>query len=213
MIGRCGLVAWACALALPATAGAAASVSTPQGCYQARQSVDFAGSGFRARARFTATVDGRQVATGRASPFGDVSGSFPAPAPTRAGPGERAFTLRVGDGVRSAAAGFRATRFGAGFSPTSGDPATLLVRFFAYAFGPGQTVYLHYLRPDLRLQGTVVLGVARGPCGTLVSARRRLFPSRPRTGNWRLQFDTARDYSRLARPRVRLVVPVLRAAR
>jgi hypothetical protein len=211
--GRRLLVACGCALAAPAPAAAAppASVSTPEACYSSRKPVDFAGAGFRARARFVATVAGRRVASGSATQFGDVSGSFRAPVPTRAGPGERTFTLRVSDGVRAATTRFRATVFGAGFSPTTGDPATLRVRFFAYDFGPDRTVFLHYLRPDLTLRTTVTLGVTRGPCGTLASARLRIFPFYARPGNWRLQLDTSRAYARLARPRVRLVVPVLRA--
>ena len=201
------------AAAPTAAAAAAASVSTPESCYSPRDPVDFTGAGFRTGARLAATISGRQVASGRATPFGDVSGNFRAPAPTPAGPGERTFTLRVSDGQRVGTTGFRSTVFGAGFSPSSGDPATLRVRFFAYDFGPGVTVYLHYLRPDLTLGATVTLGRTRGACGTLVSARRRLFPFPARPGNWRLQFDTSRVYRRLARPRVRLVVPILRARR
>jgi hypothetical protein len=212
MSRRWVLAACGCVLAAPPPAGAAsaASVSTPEACYSSRKPVDFAGSGFRARAHFVATVGGRQVTSGSATRFGDVSGSFQAPVPTRAGPGERVFTLRVSDGVRAATTRFRAAVFGAGFSPTTGDPATLRVRFFAYDFGTGRTVYLHYLRPDLTLRTTIALGVTRGPCGTLASARLRIFPFYARPGNWRLQLDTSRVYARLARPRVRLVVPVLR---
>jgi hypothetical protein len=196
-------------LAAPAPAAPPASVATPEACYSSRKPVDFAGSGFRSGARFTATVAGRRVASGRATRTGDVAGSFRAPVPTRAGPGERTFTLQVSDGVRTASTRFRSTVFGAGFSPTTGDPATLRVRFFVYDFGAGRTVYLHYVRPDLRHYLTVKLGLTRGPCGTLSTAPRRIFPFRARPGSWRLQFDTARDYQRLARPRVRLVVPVL----
>jgi len=210
LAGGLALCAWPTA---SAAAAAPASVSTPESCYSSRDQVDFAGAGFRSGARFLATISGRQVASGRATPFGDVSGSFRAPIPTRVGPGERTFTLRVSDGQRAATTNFRSTVFGAGFSPSSGDPATLRVRFFAYDFGPGVTVYLHYLRPDLTLRATVTLGRTRGPCGTLVSARRRIFPFTARPGNWRLQFDTSRVYQRLARPRVRLVVPILRARR
>ena len=61
------------------------------------------------------------------------------------------------------------------------------MRFFAYDFGAGRTIYLHYLRPDLRLQLTVRLGPTRGPCGTLISSLRRIFPFRTRPGSWRLQ--------------------------
>jgi hypothetical protein len=64
--------------------------------------------------------------------------------------------------------------------------------------------------PGLRLRLTILLGRTQGPCGSLVTARRRIFPFRARPGNWRLQFDTAQVYRRFARPRVRLIVPILR---
>lgn len=198
------------ALALPPGAGAA-TVSTAEPCYSSRESVDFAGSGFRAGHDFTATIAGRRVASGQATQSGDVAGTFRAPIPSGAGPGERTFTLSLGDGVRQASTRFRSTVFGAAFRPATGDPTTLRVRFFAYDFGAAQTIYLHYLGPDLRLRRTVTLGPTRGACGTLVSARRRIFPFRTRPGNWHLQFDTDPRYRRLARPRVRLLVPILAA--
>ena len=197
-------------LAAPAAAPAA-SVSTAEPCYSSQESVDFAGGGFRAGRDFTVTVAGRQLAGGQVTQFGDVAGTFRAPVPAGAGPGERAFTLSVSDGAREATTRFRSTIFGAVFRPSTGDPTTLRVRFFAYDFGAARTVYLHYLGPDLRLRRTVTLGPTRGPCGTLVSSRRRIFPFRTRPGNWRLQFDTDPRYRRKARPRVRLVVPILRA--
>jgi len=194
-----------------ATGATTASVSTPEPCYSSRKPVDFAGAGFRPRRAFTATVGGRTLDSGTVTRFGDVSGSFLAPVPSSAGPGERTFTLLVSDGQREASTRFRSTIFGAGFRPIRGDPATLRVRFFAYDFGVGRTIYLHYLAPDLRLRLTVRLGDTQRPCGSLVTARRPIFPFRARAGNWRLQFDTAQAYRRFARPRVRLVVPILRA--
>jgi hypothetical protein len=194
-----------------APAATPATVSTADPCYSSRELVDFAGSGFRAGREFAVTVAGKRVASGRVTRFGDLAGTFHAPVPASAGPGERAFTLSVSDGARQATTRFRSTIFGAGFRPSEGDPATLRVRFFAYDFGVAQTIYLHYLAPDLRLRRTVSLGPTRGPCGSLVSARRRIFPFRTHPGRWRLQFDTSQRYRRRARPRVRLIVPILRA--
>jgi hypothetical protein len=200
------------ALAAPAGARAAATVSTAEPCYSSRELVDFAGSGFRAGRAFTVTVAGRRVATGHVTGFGDLSGTFKAPVPASAGPGERTFALTVSDGARRATTRFRSTIFGAGFRPSDGDPATLRVRFFAYDFGAAQTIYLHYLDPALRLRRTVNLGPTRGPCGSLVSSLRRIFPFRTHPGRWRLQFDTRPAYRRTSRPRVRLIVPILRVS-
>jgi hypothetical protein len=209
------VVALAGVLALAGTADApaasTATVSTAEPCYSSRELVDFAGSGFRAGRKFAVTIAGKSVASGHVTSFGDLSGTFRAPIPSSAGPGERSFTLSVSDGTRHASTRFRSTIFGAGFRPSEGDPATLRVRFFAYDFGVAQTIYLHYLGPDLRLRRTVRLGSTRGPCGTLVSSRRRIFPFRTHPGRWRLQFDTSQRYQRRARPRVRLVVPIRRA--
>jgi hypothetical protein len=212
-VRRAAVAGVVAALAGAADAGAAstASVSTAEPCYSSRELVDFAGSGFRAGRSFTVTVAGKPVASGHVTRFGDLSGTFRAPVPASAGPGERAFTLSVTDGAREARTRFRSAIFGAAFRPSDGDPATLRVRFFAYDFGVARTIYLHYLGPDLRLRRTVTLGPTRAPCGTLVSSRRRIFPFRTYPGSWRLQFDTDARYRRYARPRVRLVVPILRA--
>lgn len=212
MTRRSGAVAGGLLAALLAAAPAgAATLSTPESCYSARATVDFVGTDFRAGARYTAHVAGRQLAAGRVSRFGDLSGSFRAPVPARGRPGERAYTLTVTDGVRRASTRFRSTIFGADYRPDRGDPATLRVRFHAFAFGRGRTVYLHYVRPDRRLRRTVRLGRTAGPCGTVSTPLRRLFGFRATPGRWRLQFDTRRAYRPAPRPPyVRLVVPILR---
>jgi hypothetical protein len=205
----------ALALALPAAPAAAApTVTIPERCYQARKVVDFAGVGFRARQRYVAAVSGRVVRRGTVSTVGDLSGSFPAPRPRPSGPGERTFTLRIEtERGQVATARFTSYVFGADYRPTRGDPATLRVRFYVVAFGLARTVYLHYIRPNRRLRQTVWLGRTRGPCGSLVTNLRRIFPFIAQPGDWRLQFDTSRGYdSTPARPFVRLVVPVLRVS-
>ncbi len=203
-------------LAALAAAGPAdaATVSTPERCYSSREPVDYVGTDFRPRARYTAYVAGRRVAAGRVSRFGDLSGDFSAPVPARGRAGERTFLLTVTDGMRRASTRFRSTIFGADFRPDEGDPATLRVRFYAFDFGRGRTVYLHYVTPARRLRLTVRLGRTAGPCGTVSTPRRRLFPFRARSGSWRMQFDTRRRYDPTPpRPYVRLIVPILRTGR
>ena len=199
------------ALLAAAAPAPAAMVSTPEECYSSREPVDYVGTDFRPRQRYTVYVAGREVATGRVSPFGDLSGDFRAPVPARGGPGERTYALTVTDGVRRATTRFRSTIFGADFRPDSGDPATLRVRFYAFDFGRGRTVWLHYVAPNRRHRLTVRLGRTGGPCGTVSTPLRRVFPFRAAPGNWRLQFDARRVYDPTPpRPYVRLVVPILR---
>ncbi|HVE67364.1 MAG TPA: hypothetical protein VNB64_02160 [Solirubrobacteraceae bacterium] len=196
---------------LAAAPAPAAIVSTPESCYSSRELVDFVGTEFRPGRRYTAYVAGREVATGRVSAFGDLSGDFRAPVPARGGPGERTFLLTVTDGVRRASTRFRSTIFGAAFRPAQGDPATLRVRFYAFDFGRGRTVYLHYVAPNRRLRLTVRLGRTGGPCGTVSTPLRRVFPFPAAPGSWRLQFDARRRYDPTPpRPYVRLIVPILR---
>jgi hypothetical protein len=205
-------VATAAALALAAAALAAPAptVTTDQPCYLQGGDVDFAGIGFPARARYRVTLAGRQVAAGTVTQFGAVGDSFRAPA-LATGVGERAFALAVAAGGHSASTQVYISRFSARFQPTTGDPNTLLVRFHLFGFGRARTLYLHYLGRRGRLRTTVKLGATRGACGRLETARRRLFPFRPGTGTWRLQFDSSRRYSRKAVPRIRLAVPIVRS--
>lgn len=210
MIRRAGVAVALLAVAAGASAARAATVSTPERCYSSREPVDYVGTEFRPRAQYRVYVAARQVDMGRVSPFGDLAGDFKAPVPAAGPVGERTFTLTVTDGVRRASTRFRSTKFGADYRPDTGDPATLRVRFFAFDFGQGLTVYLHYIRPNRRLRLTVTLGPTGGPCGTVVSPKRRIFPFRPAPGRWRMQFDTVGRYDPTPkRPFVRLVVPVL----
>jgi hypothetical protein len=208
---RRALPAAVAGLLLAAGPADAATVSTPEACYSSRQPVDYVGTEFRARATYKVYVAGRQVTTGKVSPFGDLSGDFRAPVPARGRPGERTFVLTVTDGVRRATTRFRSTIFGADFRPDQGDPATLRVRFYAFDFGRGRTVWLHYVAPSRRHRMTVRLGRTSGPCGTVSTPLRRVFPFRAAPGSWRLQFDSKPAYDPTPpRPFVRLVVPILR---
>ena len=198
-------------LGVGAQAAGAATVSTPERCYSSREPVDYVGTEFRAGTKYTVFVAGRQIETGRVSRFGDLAGSFNAPAPDSRPAGERTFTLTVTDGQRRASTRFRSTKFGADYRPDRGDPATLRVRFYAFDFGARRTVYLHYVRPNRRPRLTIKLGQTGGPCGTVVSGLRRIFPFPAGPGSWRLQFDTVAKFDATPpRPFVRLVVPVLR---
>jgi hypothetical protein len=200
-----GAALFACALLAPAAQAARVALTSKAGCYHRGDTIAYAGSGFRAGARFRAAFDGKVVDAGRADEKGRVEGAFAAPR-TLASAGERSAYLVVSDGTRRAARGVRLTAVTAGFSP----PRSLRVAFHAYGFGPRRNVYLHYLRPDRRVRATVLLGRTTGPCGRLLTAQRALFPFRVTSGNWRLQFDRVRRYKATARPSVRLVVPVRR---
>lgn len=161
-------------------------------------------AGFTPGAALEVKVDTRILGTVHADAAG--GGGFtwhPPRAPgTRQG-GEAGHTLIVAQGLSVASKRFYSTRFGADFSPSAGDPNRLRTRFTAYGMGARRTLYLHYVPPGSRHSKlNRPLGHLGGACGKLRSAGMRLFPFRPSTGTWKLQFDTRRSYSSRTIPRV-----------
>jgi hypothetical protein len=179
---------------------------TDQRCYVAERPVAVSGGGFDPGAPLRITREGVVVATTAAAADGTFAATIPS-GKLPHGVAERATELTVSDDTTSAEQRFRVTRFGATFAPRVAAPSSF-VRFSAFGFGPGESIYVHYLRPDDGSAAkTVLLGPTRGDCGSIRrTSARRLFPFRPATGTWQLQFDTSRAVNREAVPRV--VVPV-----
>lgn len=191
-------------LAVPATATAAA-VDTDRACYLQTQSttVTVSGTGYAPGQPFVVALDNTALdgGGGAIDALGTMRGAFNPPV-LKATQEQRRFKVSVTAADATAWTTFTLTRFVAGFSPATGDPATMRVRFSVHGFAlasPSPTVYLHYVDPRGRLRKTVRLGRAQGQCGAIDrTAKRRLFPFRsaPRAGKWRLQFDTSRKYHR-----------------
>jgi hypothetical protein len=187
-----------CALWAPGSAGAAA-VELNRACYLEGARVGVTATGFTPRAEVTVRRNGTAIGTATADDIGAVQARFDAPQ-LPAGKRESNPVLELSDGTNRASTRLPITRFHASFSPSTGDPATMLVRFSVDGFGlldAQPDVYLHYIGPDGVLRETVELGRARGVCGHLRAPNlRRLFPFRARPGTWTLQFDTRKAYRR-----------------
>jgi hypothetical protein len=196
--GPAVIAALVCAAAAPAAAGAAA-VELNRACYLEGARVGITATGFAPRSQVTVRRGGTVLGTAAADELGAVQARFDAP---RLPPGRRESSqvIELSDGMTRAFTRLPITRFHAGFSPATGDPATMLVRFSVDGFGlldAQPDVYLHYVAPNGVLRKTVLLGRARGVCGHLrPTSRRRLFPFRARAGTWTLQFDTRKTYRR-----------------
>lgn len=190
---------------VPTASAAVITVDRP--CYadpgQRQDTVRLAGSGFTPAAQYQVTLDGRPLpgGTGTTDGAGNLTGSFVAPE-LAAGSRRHRYTLGVQEGANAPTTTFSVARLEADFTPSSGDPQTLRVRFAVFGFGlSGESrpdVYVHYVRPDTgKVQRTVRLGTAKSACGSITrTARRRLFPFPARRGTWRLQFDTSKGYRR-----------------
>jgi hypothetical protein len=192
------------ALALPASASAA-QIQTDEACYQeptksATGQVAVSGNGFEPNQPYQVTLDGQALpnGTGTADAAGGIAGSFPTPELPGSGP--HAFTLGIVQGAATTTTSFSVTPFLADFSPGSGNPKTLRVRFKIFGFGlldANPVVYLHYVRPNGKLRRTLRLGKAQGVCGQIPrTSKKKLFPFHAQRGRWKLQFDTHKRYHR-----------------
>jgi len=188
----------AAAAALPAAASAA-QIQADRPCYEDDTgTVAVSGNGFEPNQPYQVTLDGKPLpnGTGTTDAAGGIAGSFPTPQL----PGNRvhAYTLGIVQGANVPTTGFSVTPFLADFTPGSGNPKTLRVRFKIFGFGlatANPVVYLHYVRPNGKLKRTIRLGRAHGVCGQIArTARRKLFPFNAEGGTWNLQFDTHKPY-------------------
>lgn len=189
-------------LAFPGASGAA-QLATDRVCYLDQRPVTLSGTGFTPGAPYQVTLDGQPITggTGHVDPAGGVTGTF---VPKLIDQGSRVnqhrYKLVVQQGSNFASSKFTVTKFTADFTPGSGDPEKLRVRFSAYGFGlatPNPDVFVHYVRPNGKLKRTVRLGRAKGTCGYIARTRKRpLFPFKAERGTWNLQFDTNGRYRR-----------------
>jgi hypothetical protein len=193
----------ALALAAP-SAASAASIAVDRGCYanpsQRADTVRLTGAGFTPSAQYQVTLDGQPLpgGTGTTDAAGNLTGSFTSPELDR-GVREHTYRLSVQEGANAPETRFTVAQLMAAFTPATGDPKTLKVRFKLSGFGlSGRTappVYVHYVRPGGKVHKTVKLGTGRGACGSIErTARRRLFPFAARRGTWTLQFDSSSKY-------------------
>jgi hypothetical protein len=183
---------------LPATARAAA-VELNRSCYLQGSRVGLSATGFAPGGTVEVRRGGTLIGSTTADELGTVQARFDAPKLPRHRSEDNP-VVQLSDGTTRASTRLPITRFHASFSPSAGDPATMLVRFSIDGFGlldAQPEVYVHYVSPSGKVRKTVDLGMARGLCGHLRTTNpRRLFPFRARAGTWTLQFDTRRSYRR-----------------
>lgn len=189
------------AAALPAAASAT-QIQTDRGCYlDDSGTVAVTGNGFEPNQPYQVTLDGQPLpkGVGTTDAAGGISGSFPTPQLSRS-TSIHAYRLGIVQGANAPATGFSVTPFNADFTPGSGNPKTLHVRFTIDGFGlmnANPIVYLHYVRPGGKLKRTIRIGKAQGICGQIKrTARKKLFPFKAERGKWKLQFDTHQRYRR-----------------
>jgi hypothetical protein len=209
------LAAAAVAVLAPATVGAAtrAKIVLDPGCYLSGGTGLLTGSGFRPLGAWTAKLAGtKQIGTGLIDARGRIRARFTAPR-YHGTAGTRELTLSVTDGPHVASTTFLMTPLDASFSPRTGDPATLRVRWRVLGLGEHHGAYVHYIQPNGKLKRTLRIGTTRGPCGSLKTGPIALFPFRYSYGTWTFQVDANHNYSAATTPRLLIGFDVRRPGR
>jgi len=192
------------ALLLVPAAARGAAVQTDRTCYLQtdKTNVTVSGNGFTPGRPYGVSLDGTALTGGLGTmdAGGAMQGAF-APPSLADDELERTFTVAVASDALAASSTFTVTQLKANFTPSSGDPKQLRVRFSVAGFGLAMhdpDVYVHYIAPGGTLKQTIRLGQATGQCGRIAkTAKRRLFPfSAPKLGKWRLQFDTTKSFTK-----------------
>lgn len=207
-------VSLATLLAVPAVAQTPVpQIQTDLDCYvdigagskREARPVELSGNNFDPDADYQISLDGQPIpgGTGKTTALGAFGpGSFTPPSLAALNRHQRKWTVRVDQGAKSATTSFFTSDIFAETKPSSGNPATLKVRFSAFGFNLEQrpvkpSVYVHYIRPNGKRKRTVRLGTAVGACGELKpTAKRRLFPFKAEKGLWKLQVDTNKTFKR-----------------
>jgi hypothetical protein len=195
------------------SAAAKATITLDPGCYQSGAGGLLTGTGFTPNGTWTAKLAGtHQIGTGHTDAKGRIRATFTAPV-YHGTTGTRELTLSVTDGPHVASTTFQMTPLTASFSPRTGDPATLRVRWRVLGLGPQHGVYVHYIRPDGALQRTVRIGTTRGPCGTLKTGPIALFPFKYAYGRWTFQVDASSHFSKATLPRLLIAFDIKKPKR
>jgi hypothetical protein len=196
-----------------AAAGAKPRIVLDPGCYLSGETGLLTGSGFRPDGSWTAKLAGKKrIGSGSIDARGKIRARFTAPR-YHGTEGTRRLTLSVGDGTHADSTTFLMSPLAASFSPRTGDPATLRVRWRVLGLGANRGAYVHYVAPNGKLRRTLRIGTTRGACGSLKTGPIALFPFRYTYGTWTFQVDASRRYSALTTPRLLIGFEIRRPGR
>jgi hypothetical protein len=179
------------------------TITPPKACYLTGETISFSGSGYTAAGAVDVTLDGSSLGQLTADAGGNIAGEIglgtmrgvkthaltatdttnPALTSTASFVGT---TLRVTVKPANAKAGRKLRIRGQGFLAADGSPA-------------GRNLFMHVRGPG-RYKADGRVGKLNAPCGSF-AARRRIVPPTADRGTYRVQFDTARRFSKKTRPR------------
>jgi hypothetical protein len=197
-------------LAATATADAAQVGIRPiKSCYRSGESLFLGGFGYTPNSAVNVTADGTALGTLATAANGTFGGTL------RVGlaNGEKVKQYSATDQVNPAITASTAVRVSAldvGVKPKRGRPGRR-VRIKARGFTTGSRLYAH-IRRGRRYKRNVRIGRLKRACHKL-TARKRLFSRRTKSGVYKVQFDTKRRYSSKTAAKVLYSVTVFRTIR
>jgi hypothetical protein len=193
------------ALAAPAAAPAA-SLKTDFPCYIEQTPMRVLGSGYSPDTKIT--VSAPQVfATTKTNGEGAFSTTVKAPIFPTVRPGSARYTIKAVETENTdvaAVVSYRVANFAFETAKSSGSPKTKR-RWSFSGFSPGDPIYGHF-RYKNRTRGTIRFGTAKGPCGELTARAPGIgVTGHVAAGNWVVQVDQRKRYSRTTKPALRAV--------
>ena len=181
-----------------ATVGLAATAATsqaatlaltpPKACYLSQETATLTGAGFTANAPVTLTEDGQPAGTPTADAAGGFSGGYRFVGLKAV----KAHTITATDGTNTASVTFTGTTYQVATKQSTGR-AGKKYKLRGYGFLFGAKAYMHVRGHGIRRD--MLLARPKAPCGTFV-VKRRIVPPTASFGNYKVQFDAKRRYSK-----------------
>ena len=181
-------------------AHAAAIVITPaKACYLSGETITVTGSGYTPGYAVQVALDGNSLGELAADAAGNIAANIELG--TMRGAKSHALTVvDTTNAANAATASFLATTFQVTVKPRN-TRAGRRLRLRGYGFIGMANVFMH-VRGAGGYKSDNRLGRPQGPCGTF-GVRRRIVRPGAATGNYSVQFDAVRRFSKKTRPRVR----------
>jgi hypothetical protein len=194
-------VATAGTAALAAAADAATVAIAPaKACYLAGDLVTITGTGFSAGGVIDVAIDGESL--GQRTAAADGTLSLPLSFGTMKAVKQHTLTMTDTGTTVAGSATYTGTTHQVATKNRQGR-AGRKVKLRGYGFLNGPKAYMHVRGHGIR--SNVFLARPKGPCGTFV-VRRRFVPPTAASGQYKVQFDAKKRYSKKTRPR--LVYPL-----
>jgi hypothetical protein len=189
-------------LAFAAPASAAPVMDALKQCYVSdgdaptqREAIQIHATGFTPAAHVDLLIDDDLIDTGRADSTGVVTGAVPAPFQ---GFGQRPFSLVIQEQENTynfVQKTSLVTNLSVTLRPNPARPSRK-VRFSGRGFTKDAPVYGHYLFGGKVRKTVRFARRPTAPCGVFHAKRRQIPIRRPATGDWTLQVDQQRRYSK-----------------